>query len=126
MLKWLGGYSVICLESRPNDLAGPIPLPTLSDRDIEDLSPAEKDEQALLVKERQRMLAVAFRDFMTTGQLFEVPNANRRRFFDKVIEIAAKVCSLVSLPFQRVTSGCLEVHERMRGGIKARQRPSIL
>jgi hypothetical protein len=81
---------------RANDVAGPTPLPTLSDRD---LSQVERDEQALLVKERQRMLAVAFRDNMTIGQAFQGPNLYRKGFFEKIIEIANKVCFLGSLPF---------------------------
>ena len=64
------------------------------------------------------MLAVAFRDRMTTGQLFKDPNLYRQGFFKKIIEIATKVCFLDSLPFQRMTSGSLEVCERMCADIK--------
>jgi hypothetical protein len=57
------------------------------------------------------MLAAVFRDRMTTGQSFEGPNQYRQGFFNEVIEIATKVCFLVSLPFQRMTSDCFEVRE---------------
>jgi hypothetical protein len=109
-----------------NDVADPAPLPTLSDRDIKDLSKTEQVEQALLVKKRQRMLAVAFRDHMTTGQSFKDPNLHRQGFFNEIIVIATKVCFLGSLPFQRMTSGCLEVRERMCASINENRRPSCI
>jgi hypothetical protein len=79
-----------------NNVAGCKPLPALSDRD---LSEVERDQQASLVKERQEMLANAFRDSMTTGQSFEAANQYRQGFFEEVIEIANKACFLGSLPF---------------------------
>jgi hypothetical protein len=72
------------------------------------------------------MLAAVFRDRMTTGQSFEGPNQYRQGFFNEVIEIATKVCFLVSLPFQRMTSGCLEVRERMCASINENRRPSCI
>jgi hypothetical protein len=59
--------------------------------DIDNLSPAERDKQALLVKERQKMLAGAFRDCMTTGQSLHGANAYRRSFFEQIIDMATEV-----------------------------------
>ena len=66
-------------------------LPTLTDDDISDLSQAEWDKQALLVKARQAMLAVAFHECMTAGQSFRTPNSYRQTFFEEVIDRATEV-----------------------------------
>src|SRR5712671_1964320 len=51
----------------------------------------ERDTHAELVKRRQEMLALAFRDRMTRGQESQHSNAYRRSFYLKVIKLATKV-----------------------------------
>jgi hypothetical protein len=94
-------------------------LPTLTSEDISDLSEAARDEQALLVKERQRMLAVAFRDYMTTGQSFQDPNPYRRAFFKEIIDLAAEVSFHSSSPSVKMT--CLQVHERQSASTEVKK-----
>jgi hypothetical protein len=48
-------------------------------------------EQALLVTQRQRLLAGAFHKLMTTGQTFDHPNEYRKHFYDEVINGARNV-----------------------------------
>jgi hypothetical protein len=76
------------------------------------MSQVDRDDQALLVKERERMLAVALRGYMTTGQSFQGPNSYRRAFFKEVIDLAAEVSFRSSLRSVRMTG--LQVHERQR------------
>jgi hypothetical protein len=84
------------------------------------MSQAEQDEQALFVKERQRILAVVFRDYMTSGQSFQDPNTYRRAFFKEVIDLATEVSFHSSLPLLRMT--CLQVHERQRANTEVKKR----
>jgi hypothetical protein len=71
--------------------------------DSDSLSQEELNEQMLPVKERQRMLAVAFRDCMTTGQSFRDLNDYRRTFFKQVIDMATEVSFHNDLTTVRMT-----------------------
>jgi len=64
-------------------------LPALND--ISELSRHERDKYASLVRQRQEMLAFAFRDSMTRDQSFKAPNPYRKAFYDEVVEMAEKV-----------------------------------
>jgi hypothetical protein len=55
------------------------------------LSSHERDERASAVRQRQEMLASAFRDLMTRDQSLEQSNAYRRSFFQEVIKLATEV-----------------------------------
>lgn len=51
----------------------------------------ERDERSLAVRQRQEVLASAFRDLMTRDQSLEQSNAYRRSFYQEVIKLATEV-----------------------------------
>ncbi len=56
-----------------------------------ELSSRERDERASAVRQRQEVLASAFRDLMTRDQSLEQSNAYRRSFYQEVIKLATEV-----------------------------------
>ncbi|KAI0250558.1 hypothetical protein BJV78DRAFT_1218537 [Lactifluus subvellereus] len=78
---------LVTIESERHDIPT---LPTLTDDDIDNLSQAERSEQARLVKVRQGKLAGAFHECMTAGQSFQSPNSYRQTFFEEVIDRATE------------------------------------
>jgi hypothetical protein len=71
--------------------------------DSNSLSQEERNEQTLLVKGRQSMLADGFRERMTTGQSFRRPNVYRHTFFKQVIDMATEVSFHNDIPTVRMT-----------------------
>ena len=70
---------------RANDIAGVTPLPVV---DVENMSVEDRRTYTLSVEDRQKSLATAFRDRMTTGQSFNDSNKYRQNFYDDVIKLA--------------------------------------
>ncbi|KAI0248401.1 hypothetical protein BJV78DRAFT_1363568 [Lactifluus subvellereus] len=67
-----------------------IPVLTLTQEVLRNLSRTERGEQASLVIQRQEKLAFAFRDRMTRGQSFQASNDYRKTFYKDVIELATE------------------------------------
>jgi hypothetical protein len=69
----------------------PVLTTPINPKSVNDLSSHELDERASAVRQRQEVLASAFRDLMTRDQSLEKSNAYRRSFYQEVIELATEV-----------------------------------
>ena len=66
-------------------------LPKLTKEGIGKLPDGERDVLVSLSKARQEILAAAFRNRMTHGQISGAPNEYRQRFFQDVVDAAEEV-----------------------------------
>ena len=79
-----------------------IPVLTLTQDVLRNLSGTDRGEQVLLVRQRQEKLAFAFRDRITRGRLFQAPNDYRNTFYKDVIELVREVNFHASRQFSDV------------------------
>jgi hypothetical protein len=100
---------VIVLQLLPGLLANviadvpEIPIPRFDEGPGKKLDKENPEECVLMVVNRQKRLASAFREYMTKGQTCHTSNSNRRTFYNQVIKLANEV-NFRSFPaFVRIT-----------------------
>jgi hypothetical protein len=77
--------------------------PSLGKAAVEDLSQGKREEPLSKVADRQKDLASAFRERMTSGQTYNTTNLYRKAFYTEVIKEAKEVNFLLFPVFVRMT-----------------------